>query len=186
MKIAFPGIMVALACLVFIGRMEAAKSPSPSATPTPIAPPIPAPQLALHDQLLPALSAVARAWVTDEAEKARKKTTVTEAIIRADIQTRFTGQSLTDADKNIMLYIVLTEAARDMGDDLSNLFNELLKKHTAGQTPDPSGHTSISLTPDETTQLQAAMQRRTEFMTAMSNVMKKINGAQGVVVGNLK
>lgn len=185
MKIVAYGISLALACAVFTGSVEGAKTPTPGPTPTPVAPPIPPPQLALHDQLLATLSAPARAWVPDEAAKARKNARTTEGNIRADIQTRFTGQGLTETDKNILLFIVLTEAARDMGDDLQQVFQDLIKKH-APQAATSNGGTNITLSPEEMAPLQAAVQRRTDFMTEMTTVMKKISGAQGVVVGNLR
>lgn len=184
MKIAVCGIILAMACLVFAGQAGAAKTPTPGPTPAPIAPPIPPQQLALHDQLLATLSAAARDWVPNEAAKARKNEHTTEGNIRADIQTRFTGQGLTDADKNILLFIVLTEIARDMGNDLQQTFQDLVKKH-APQASTSNGNTNITLSAEETAPLQAAMQKRTDVMTAMTAVMKKISGAQGVAVGNL-
>ena len=184
MKIVVCGIALAVACVVFTGRIEAAKTPTPGPTPTPIAPPIPPPQLALHDQLLATLSAAARDWVPDEAAKARKNARTTEGNIRADIQTRFTGQGLTDTDKNILLFIVLTEAARDMGNDLQQMFLDLAKKH-ASEATSTNGNTNITLPPEEMATLQAALQRRTDFMTAMTAVMKKISGAQGEAVRSL-
>ena len=191
MKIIFHGIMVVIACSVFIGRMEAASRPSPTSTPTPLAPPIPPEMVALHDQLAAILSQAARAWVAEEADKACKNTKITEANIRADIQTRFTGQSLTDQDKNILQFVVLTEAAQKMADDLGNMINDLKKKHAQDQTPPasptgPDATTTINLSPEESILLQTAVQRRTQFISTMSNVKKKISSTQSAVVGKLQ
>lgn len=188
MKTVLSGVMIVLACLAFSGRAHAAKTPSPTPAPTQIAPPIPGPQRALHDQLALTLSQVARGWTADEAAKAAKNPRTAEGNIRADIQTRFTGQSLTDADKNILLFVVLTEVVDHMGNDLSDLVNDLKTKHTQGQASNsnPGGNTTISLTPEETTQLQTAIQRRNDFMNIMTTLMKKLAGVQGGVVGNLQ
>jgi hypothetical protein len=186
MKTAIPGMMVALACSLFIGRMEAG-TPSPTPTPIPIAPPIPAPQLALHDQLAGTLSQAARTWVAEEAAKAATDAKITESNIRADVQTRFTGQSMAEADKNILLFIVLTDATKKMGDDLVQKFVDLLKKPkpaTASAQDNPPG--TITLPPEEWLPLQAAMQRRAQFMTTMTGLMKKISDVQGSVVGKLQ
>ena len=188
MKTVFSGIIILLACMALAGRV-AAKTPSPSPTPAPtqITPGIPPEQRALHDQLALTLSQVARGWAADEAAKVAKNAKTTEGNIRADIQTRFTGQSITDADKNILLFIVLTEAVDHMANDLSNLVNDLKTKHTQGQaSSNQGGNTTISLTPEETMQLQTAVQRRNDFMNAMTTLMKKLAGVQGGVVGSLQ
>lgn len=189
MKIVFSALLVALAFLVFAPAMEAAKTPPPTPTPAAITPPVPAPEVALYNQLEATLSQPARAWVTDEAAKAAKNMKTTEGNIRADIQTRFTGQSLTEADKNILLFVVLTETVGDIAVDLGDMVNDFKKNHAQDKnTPAPGGNGSfnITLTPDETMHLQTAMQKRAEFMTALSNVMKKVSGTQGVVVGKLQ
>ena len=189
MKIVFPAFVIILAFSIFMPAIEAAKSPSPSPAPTQVAPPIPPPQLALSNQLAATLSQPARAWVDDEAAKVVKNAKVTEGNIRADIQTRFTGQSLTDADKNILLFIVLTEAAGKMANDLNDMFAAMVKQHShdeAPPTPGENGNTTINATPGEMMLLQTAVQRRTELMTIMSNLIKKVSGTQGVVLGNLQ
>ena len=189
MKTLFRLITVALACALFLGLAQAAP-PAATPTPTPIAPPVPPDLAALHDKLAATLSPAANAWIADEAAKAAKNTKTTESNIRADIQTRFTGQSLEGKDLNILLFVVLGDTTKVMSDDLNTMVGDLQKQAAQKQATDPvpgkAGTTSISLSPEDTLLLQTAIERRTKFIETMATVKKKLTDTQSYVVGNLK
>jgi hypothetical protein len=189
MKLMLPRIMALLAYSFLLTRIDAAPTPAPTPAQVAIAPPLPANEVALQDKLNASLSPAARDWVAGEAIKAAGDDKMTEGRIRADIQTRFTGQSLMEQDKNILLFIVLGETAKTMADNLSTMVDGFRKKAVKPDDPAAApagGATKITLSPADTTLLQTAIQRRTQFMATMSIVMKKISNTQETVVGNLQ
>ncbi|HWB58613.1 MAG TPA: hypothetical protein VG733_03935 [Chthoniobacteraceae bacterium] len=189
MKIAFYGMALMLACLVLCGHMDAARTPTPTPTPPSLVPPIPPEMTALRDKLWPALSDAARGWAADEAVKVAKDARYTEIMIRGDVQNRFTGQGLSEGDKSTLLFIILNDASKAMGDDLMTMANDFVKKAQAqhpNATPPPDGNVSITLAPQDMQALQTVMQRRATYLAAMTTVAKRLPGLQVSVVGSLK
>jgi hypothetical protein len=84
---------------------------------------IPAQATAVHAKLASALKPAVREWVSQEAKKVSKDSKASEAGIKADIQTRFAGQSLAGADVEALVFVVLMEASQDAENDLKTIMD---------------------------------------------------------------
>lgn len=150
--------------------------------------PLPADMTALHDRLAPLPSAPAREWITQEVTKAVQTPRITEANIRADIQTRFTGQGLSNIDMNIMEFVVVTEVANGLMDDITTQITDIQKKNAPKNPPPPSpdGNVNITLTGEQAQALGAVVQRRAKFIETLGVLLKKIGNSQGDAIKTLK
>jgi hypothetical protein len=84
---------------------------------------IPEQAKAIHVRLIAALKPAVREWVSQEAKKVSKDPKTSEAAIKADIQSRFAGQSLAGADVEALAFIVLMEASQDAQNDLKSIMD---------------------------------------------------------------
>src|SRR5438105_4261031 len=94
--------------------------------------PLPEGAQALKVHLTGKLQPSVRSWVTQEAHKIAAQPQATEATVRADVQTRFAGQSLETADIDALLYLVMMETAEAMDKDLKAAMAEM-KAHNAAK-----------------------------------------------------
>ena len=87
--------------------------------------PIPEQAVALHARLAPALQPAVREWVSAEAKKISKDSKAGEATVKADIQARFAGQPLADADVEALAFLVMMEATQAARDDLRGILDNV-------------------------------------------------------------
>jgi hypothetical protein len=95
------------------------------------------PSQTLDAQLREKLSPTLREWVTLEAEKLRRMASPEEAAVRADIRTRFQGQSLSTADQDRLAYLIFTEAFQAADRELNDYLTQL-KANSGAAKPAPA------------------------------------------------
>ncbi|MEI8291579.1 MAG: hypothetical protein WCH99_19090 [Verrucomicrobiota bacterium] len=88
-------------------------------------PQIPQQAKVVHARLIPALKPAVREWISQEAKKTSRSSVLSEAAVKADIQTRFAGQSLAGGDIEALILLVMTEAAQDAEKDLEAAMAEM-------------------------------------------------------------
>lgn len=88
-------------------------------------PQIPQQAKVVQTRLVPNLKPAVREWISEEAKKVSRSSVVNEAAVKADIQTRFAGQSLAGGDIEALTLLVMTEAAQDAEKDLKAAMAEM-------------------------------------------------------------
>jgi hypothetical protein len=76
-------------------------------------------------RLAAALKPTVREWIAQEAMKVHQDTKSGEAAVRADIQKRFSGQSLSSADIEALVFLVLMETSKSAQEDLKAQMAEM-------------------------------------------------------------
>jgi len=100
---------------VSAGKLEAAPGQTISAE-----------AITLQEKLSGKLSRAARTWVILEGNSIGKDRDATENTVRADVQSRFAGQSMTPVDVDTVTFMVIIEAARQMPPERRARFIESL------------------------------------------------------------
>lgn len=80
--------------------------------------------IALREKLTGKLSPAARTWVILEGNSIGKDKDATENTVRADVLSRFAGQSMTPLDVDMITLVVMVEAARQMPPEKRTAFIE--------------------------------------------------------------
>ena len=88
-------------------------------------PQIPQQAKIVQARLIPALKPAVREWISQEAKKVSRSSVVNEAAVKADIQTRFAGQSLVGGDIETLTLLVMMETAQDAEKDLKAAMAEM-------------------------------------------------------------
>ncbi len=88
-------------------------------------PQIPQQAKVIQARFIPVLKLAVREWISQEAKKVSRSSVMNEAAVKADIQTRFVGQSLAGGDIETLILLVMTEAAQDAEKDLKAAMAEM-------------------------------------------------------------
>jgi hypothetical protein len=131
-------------------------------------PEIPADIKALGDHLWNAASPAVKSWASQNAVGIAKGTGDPEALSRSAVQSRWSHVRASGAS-DTLTFLVNYQALKAVQDDLKSRLDSMNEM---------SEMTSM--------RLQMAMDRRSKFVSALSNIMKKISSTQETLVQNLK
>jgi len=120
-----------------------------------------------------------------------------ENAARLGITNAFPGVNFSDSDISALIVFVMWEATKDADNDLKNLMDELkkindkkaaLRSATVAQSDVAKKKLDSLNEMSEMTglRLQMMMDKRSKFISTLSNIMKKISSTQNTVVQNLK
>ncbi len=107
-------------------------------------PQIPQQAKVIQARFIPVLKLAVREWISQEAKKVSRSSVMNEAAVKADIQTRFVGQSLAGGDIETLILLVMTEAAQDAEKDLKAAMAEM-KATNEKKPPSARQQTSSSV-----------------------------------------
>jgi len=130
---------------------------------------IPEDAMTLYTKLADKVTPGIHTWTILEGDSISRNPDATEITIRADLQSRFSGQPLSAADVDTLTFMVLLEAVQHM--------DTLMKT----ERDEPGDLQDV-----QTQRLQVAFQRRGEFVETVSRLAKKISDAQIAAVQDLK
>jgi hypothetical protein len=168
---------------------------------------IPADSERLHARLSGRLQPSVRSWINLEANKLRGQPAVDESRLRADILTRFKGQNPGSNDILAIAFLVMMQAAQDADRDLKAIMEETRATNESSRKPrEKTAQQKSTLSPARqgssamekggpaanemsemiSMRLQMTMDRRSKFISTLSNIMKKISTTQDTLVQNLK
>jgi hypothetical protein len=111
------------------------------------------------------------------------------ATANSAVQRSFPSASPGQADQ--LTFIVMAEAASQSDADLKSLMDQMQHANQVSAKPSPSPHvggldSTTELGEMESLRMQLAMDRYSKFMTAISNLEKKISETDTSIIGNLK
>jgi len=172
---------------------------------------IPTEAVALQQKLKPRLSPTVREWVGREAAQLRLRRDVDEAAVRAAVRKRFEGQKLSNMDIDALVMLVMMEMAQAEDKDLRATMDQMQEANRRKQqlretqtkvkeqqaqvrqqlraesrTNAPKLDSMNEMSEMTSLRLQMTMDRRSKFISTLSNIMKKISTTQETLTQNLK
>ncbi len=148
--------------------VDKAAAQAPAARPRPRVPPFPIDVKTLGEKLRITSSPAVKSWATQNAAAIAKGPGDSETLARASAQARWPNLRVAAA-YDALTFLLLYEAAGDLE---SAAKKDLDSMSELGET--------------ESLRLQMAMDRLSKMMTALSNILKKIDSTSESIVQNLK
>ncbi len=147
----------------------------------------------LAANLSPSAKSKVQAAAAQLAATAKQQPTISAAQLQSRARTSVTQAfpSLRGADIDSVVLLVMMQAAQDEQSDLQQTMNQMQQntqaKQAARATAKSDSTTQMGDMSSETQlRLQMAMDRRSKFLEAISNVMKSASDTQSAVIANLK
>jgi hypothetical protein len=159
---------------------------------------IPADASALQQKLVRQLSPAIREWVRRQADQMRARSATGEAVVRGAVTERFRDQSPSATDVDALVFLVVFEVAEDADKEAREELKQMEEeRHRQQRVRDQAaGIPKGGLRPREDTistmdqmsnlRLQMAVDRRSQAITTLSNLLKKFADSQQTITQNLK
>ena len=158
--------------------------------------PIPDEAVRQNQRLAPKLSPSARSKVQSAAAALSAALKQQPAMTQAQLQAKarsavvaaFPGLAALDIDS--VVFLVMMQAAQDQESDLQQMMaavqKETAAKQAARSAQQAAAQQHSDMNSDIQVRLQLAMDKRSKFIEALSNVMKSASDTQSSVISNLK
>jgi len=139
----------------------------------------------METKLLTKVGPQTRTWIKQEAAKQRAATGV--PVISAESwKTLSPSASLTNADIEALMFLVLMESAKSSKEDLKSTMADVKGANAQKSSMRDAQATKNAATDAQSLRLQAQMDRQAKMLQTASNLMKKMAEAGSTTVQNLK